>query len=462
MKVPFWLVAVTSSLTTAFVIPNYRQTLHDLEVVDGDINENADFDDIPTAVYDTASDIEETLDDTLSYLDTLHTIADSYFNNPFDDDEECLPEDIADLPHLRPPHHPPSDKTIYELITESKYTTILAKLIKDDEELTHLLNSTNTNHTLFAPTDDAFKQIRHHPDHKPSKELIRAVIKYHLVPGLHDTSSIFHTHTLPTLLQDPSLGTNLPQRLAARVGWRGLTLNFYSHIVAPDIAGTNGLIHAISAPLLPPPSTQTLLDIVPTQFSTFNLGLLKTGLSSFLTTDSKSKGLTVFAPSNTAFQRLGFKINAFLFSPVGEKYLRTLLQYHVVPGRTLYSDVIYTEKGEIKPFGVKGVKHLDLPTLLGDRMVGVDVVRFGPYASLKVNGVQKVGFADALAEDGNVHIVDRVLIPPKRVVDAVEEWEEEDELSVEDLKSRLAEWVKVDEDEDEDEGSELWTHGFEL
>ncbi|KAB8206279.1 FAS1 domain-containing protein [Aspergillus parasiticus] len=472
MKVHLWTVAVTATLSSALFIPTSQQALKDLDLNDIDINDKAALDDylLQLSLLGAESGIENSrLDDILPPIfDTVD--AEDYDYDYFDDDDyddaEYLPLDITELPpfsQLHPPHHPPSDKTIYELITESKYTTILAKLIKEDEELVHLLNSTETNHTFFAPTDDAFKKIPHHDDHKPPKELIRAFIKYHLVPGVWDARTVFHSHTLPTELESPALGDKLPQRLSVRAGWRGLTLNFYSRIVAPDIPGTNGLIHGISSVLIPPPTTKTLLDLVPTKFSTFDLAILKTNLTIPENTGKDTgKGHTIFAPSNTAFSKLGLKINAFLFSPYGQKYLLALLKYHIVPDRTLYSDVIYTEEGEIRPFGVKGFTHLDLPTLLGDSRLSVDVARFGPYASLKVNGFQRVAVADALGRDGNVHIVDQVLVPPKKVVEGATEWDEwNEELTVEDLKERLAGWVEDDHD-DYDEGMELWAHAFDL
>ncbi|PIG85568.1 Fasciclin domain family protein [Aspergillus arachidicola] len=155
MKVHLWTVAVTATLSSALFIPTSQQALKDLDLNDIDINDKAALDDylLQLSLLDAASEIENNAED--------------YDNDYFDDDDyddaEYLPLDITELPpfsQLHPPHHPPSDKTIYELITESKYTTILAKLIKEDEELVHLLNSTEANHTFFAPTDDAFKKIR--------------------------------------------------------------------------------------------------------------------------------------------------------------------------------------------------------------------------------------------------------------------------------------------------------------
>ncbi|KAL5366579.1 FAS1 domain-containing protein [Aspergillus floccosus] len=461
------------TVCSAVVTPNYQQVLSDLKDTSSRHLEN----DFPPLVESAETSVVPTLrnvlDDALeaasqAWRSTATAASEAerywlnnYFSRPIDDDADNLPKDLSQLSpvyRLFPPRHPPSNKTIYELIAASKYTTILAKIITEDEELVQLLNSTKANHTVFAPTDDAFKKIPHHHQHEPSKELIRAVLRYHITPGIYSAPQVFHSHTLPSILEDPDLGDKLPQRLAVRVGWKGLTVNYYSRIIAIDIAGSNGVIHGIDSVLLPPPHACTLLEIVPTQFSTFALGILTSGLatnqSTVLAGPHAHHGGTIFAPSNTAFQKLGFKINAFLFSPCGHKYLRALLQYHVVPNRTLYSDVYYTEDGQIKPLGIKGFTHLDLPTLLPGRSLAVDVARYGPYASLKINGHQRVVFEDALARDGNIHIVDHVLIPPRKVDDAAPAWTgNEDELTVEDLKSRLADVV-----EDDGEG----VHGEEL
>jgi len=68
----------------------------------------------------------------------------------------------------------------------------------------------------------------------------------------------------------------------------------------------------------------------------------KTGLGEDLKEENQ-RGGTVFAPTNLAWSRLGPKLNSFLFSEHGTKYLRALLKYHVVLNETLYSDAFYPE-----------------------------------------------------------------------------------------------------------------------
>ena len=155
------------------------------------------------------------------------------------------------------------------------------------------------------------------------------------------------------------------------------------------------------------------------------------------------------------------------------KYLRALLQYHIVENQTLYSDTFYTADGQIRDLGTRGFTHLDLPTLLkvecgdgnGDKKkkgpsLAVDVARFGAIGSIKLNGYHRVAFADALARDGAVHILDHVLIPPRKVkghhVADSDEVEDEAELTIEDLKDRLSDWVEEDAVDND------WDHDGEL
>ena len=137
-------------------------------------------------------------------------------------------------------------------------------------------------------------------------------------------------------------------------------------------------------------------------------------------------------------------------------------------------------------FGLRGWVRVTLRTLLskyhdddddggeeeGDKEeVIIDVRRFGPYASLRVNGFQRVRVADLVAEEGNGHVLERVLIPPRRVEGRIVEGEEgeEGEIGIEELKGRLVGLVddENDEDEDEDEDeddymADAWLHWSEL
>ena len=146
------------------------------------------------------------------------------------------------------------------------------------------------------------------------------------------------------------------------------------------------------------------------------LALVKTGLFSAFNDTSSHTGGTLFAPSNFAFKRLGPRINAFLFSKYGEKYLKALLLYHAADNITLYSDAIYkTGSIEEAPHHgpPKGFFHVDLPTGLKGKSLSIDIARYGRFITIKINGFARVAVSDGIAADGVIHVVPNVLIPPK-------------------------------------------------
>ncbi|KAL8811021.1 MAG: hypothetical protein Q9200_002138 [Gallowayella weberi] len=331
-------------------------------------------------------------------------------------------------------HHDKPNQTIYQLISTSKYTTKLAAAIDEYPDLVVLLNGTIANYTFFAPIDSAFEKI---PDEapKPSKEQLKKVLLYHLSPEFYPAGKVLVTHTVPTALTVDTVGIG-PQRVSTNIGLKGLTVNFYARIIAIDIFGTNGVIHGIDSLLIPPPNVVDIIQFLPGEFSTVELGLTKTGLLPVLNDTSTHIGGTFFAPSNFAFQKLGPKINGFLFSSYGQKYLKALLEYHVVANRTLYSDAYYAAESVDNQDIPKGVFHIDLPTLLKDKSLNVNVARYGRLIVIRINGFSQVTIEDGIAADGVIQVVSDVLIPPKRI-DRMDQHYHGEELTVENLKERL-------------------------
>ena len=163
-------------------------------------------------IYEAGCDIEswlegDSLDDTL--LDT-------------DEEDPHHPHP----PHRRPPHHGPPHRgpphhggphhghdkpnlTVYELISKSKYTTKLAKLIDEYDDLVEALNGTKANYTIFAPTDAAFDKI---PDHvkKPSKEFLKNLLLYHVTDSVYPAGRVLHSYTIPTLYKASNPATLHP------------------------------------------------------------------------------------------------------------------------------------------------------------------------------------------------------------------------------------------------------------
>lgn len=116
-----------------------------------------------------------------------------------------------------------------------------------------------------------------------------------------------------------------------------------------------------------------------------------------------------------------------------------------MPGTTLYSDAIYGASKEdvdaMKELPRKGLFHIDLPTLLKDRSLSVDVGRFGGFIRIKINAFTSVAVQDIVAQDGVIHSLSSVLIPPKKLGGAEDEAWDGGEMSVDELKERLEPFV---------------------
>ncbi|KAL8716161.1 MAG: hypothetical protein Q9220_000066 [cf. Caloplaca sp. 1 TL-2023] len=447
----FSYVLPLAALTTAFVIPD-EQVINQI-AIESHRSADSTFDKLPSKgqVLDQVEHTFGKLGQKLDHVvECSHHALDSAIDYAAEKGSDVTKKvqqtgfdasswmDSANELTASRPHHKPN-MTIYQLVASSKYTTKLAAAINEYPDLVALLNGTITNYTVFAPIDSAFEKIPEDAP-KPSKEFLKKVLLYHVSPEFYPAGKVLVTHTVPTALTVETVGIG-PQRVSTNIGLKGLTVNFYSRIIAIDIFGTNGVIHGIDSLLVPPPNAVDIIQFLPAQFSTLELGLTKTGLLSAINDTSVHVGGTIFAPSNFAFQKLGPKINGFLFSSYGQKYLKALLEYHVVANQTLYSDAYYAASSVGAMDIPKGIFHIDLPTMLKDKSLSVDVGRYGRIISIKINAFSTVTIEDGIAADGVIQVVSDVLVPPKRIDRMEKHWEGE-ELTVDELKERLEPYVE--------------------
>jgi uncharacterized surface protein with fasciclin (FAS1) repeats len=137
----------------------------------------------------------------------------------------------------------------------------------------------------------------------------------------------------------------------------------------------------------PAPSTITDTASRTPQLSTLTKLIADAGLADTL----RGTGpFTVFAPSDEAFKAVPAKTMQELAS--NKELLKSVLSFHVVPGKVMAADV--------KIGNVKTVQGANLA--LG---------KAGTFVTVEDAMVQQ---ADVQATNGVVHVIDRVLMPPKR------------------------------------------------
>jgi uncharacterized surface protein with fasciclin (FAS1) repeats len=135
-------------------------------------------------------------------------------------------------------------------------------------------------------------------------------------------------------------------------------------------------------------------DIVDTaagagEFNTLAAALQAAGLVSTL----KGKGpFTVFAPTDAAFAKLPAGTVENLLKPENKQQLVAILTYHVVPGKLMAADVV----------------GLDEAKTVNGKMIDVQA----EGGAVKVNDVS-VTATDIAASNGVIHVIDRVILPPK-------------------------------------------------
>lgn len=126
-------------------------------------------------------------------------------------------------------------------------------------------------------------------------------------------------------------------------------------------------------------------------FTTLLAAAKAAGLADALAT---GKDLTVFAPTDDAFKALPAGTVEDLLKPENKDKLAGILKYHVVPMKVMAAD-IKDGKSEVKTLKDTGDMTIEV-------MKGADGVM--------VDGA-KVTAADIAADNGVIHVIDKVILP---------------------------------------------------
>lgn len=269
---------------------------------------------------------------------------------------------------------PPTLPNIVEIaVDDGRFQTLVSALVETG------LDAALTNEgpfTVFAPTDDAFAALGIPADDLLSDPELANILLYHVVDGRLAAEDVVAVERLTTLL-----GENVK----VNVTDEGVFIND-SKIIITNIKAENGIIHVIDAVLIP----EEMPDIVDIavgagNFNTLVGALQATGLDEVLRGDGP---FTVFAPTDKAFEKLPRWLLRFLVN--NPKYLKQVLLYHVVSGDLDSTEV--TGQRKITTINGKTVR----PRVYGDKVF--------------INNA-KILEADIVAENGTIHVIDRVLLP---------------------------------------------------
>ena len=241
--------------------------------------------------------------------------------------------------------------------------------------------------TVFAPTDDAFLALAGALG-ATAEELLALpeladILLYHVVGGT----------ALSTDLSDGQFITTLNGAdVVVTLNDEGIFIN-NAQVTVADIVAGNGVVHVIDAVLLPtdaPEPTNTVVDIVVNSpvHNVLEAAVLQADLSGALSGEGP---FTVFAPTDEAFLALAGTLGATAEDLLALPELADILLYHVVGSTALSSDLADGQ----------------MVTTLNGAEVTVTINEAGIF----INDAQ-VTVADLVADNGVVHVIDAVLIPP--------------------------------------------------
>jgi uncharacterized surface protein with fasciclin (FAS1) repeats len=269
--------------------------------------------------------------------------------------------------------------TLVDLALENSEFTILTTAVIQ-QELLPILTNPLLDLTVLAPTDDAFGDLLTALDITAEQllasENLTEILLYHVLGA-----GVLSTDLENGLIAEPVFEGNT---LKVTVTGSGDVFFNQAQVLLADVEADNGVVHAINAVLLP---VTTVVDIaINNDFTYLTAALVQEELVPVLSNPFGE--FTVFAPTNDAFEDLADALNTDIAGLLALENLTTVLLYHVVSGVVESTDL---ENGTVNT--------------LADITVNVNVN----------NGVlintSTVILADVSADNGIVHVLDRVLVP---------------------------------------------------
>ena len=257
--------------------------------------------------------------------------------------------------------------------------------------------------TVFAPTDAAFAMIDPETLNLliADTDALSSVLLQHVVSG--EVNSVT-AYTLNGSSATTASGAAIPVAINTELD----TLTFGGATVqTTDIYTTNGIIHVIDTVVIAdvelptPPASIVDVAVSNGSFTTLVAALQATGLDTVL--DDQESTFTVFAPTDAAFALLGQDtIDALLADP---DTLKDILLYHVISGSEILQDAAITV----------AQSESNKVDMANERQTALTLADSTLYINKSA-----VSLADVMADNGVIHVVDQVILPPPAVTDSTQ------------------------------------------
>tara|TARA_A200000113_G_scaffold222570_3_gene236413 strand:- start:1410 stop:2375 length:966 start_codon:yes stop_codon:yes gene_type:complete len=291
----------------------------------------------------------------------------------------------------------PAQSTLYDLVANSMNYSYLEAALRMTN-LDEVLGGDDV-YTLYAPDNNAFIGFLMRSGFNSLEEVPRETLKQillnHVMIGqmeYRDFKSGYFQTAATSAVNGNAMSIYINQ-----VNMR-VTLNGESRIVQGNVRASNGIIHVVDR-VIPLPSLVTFVLADPLLYN-LAVALTRNDLTvDFTAVLSTQNGtspapFTVFAPNNLAFLDLLTELGVDRLSAIDEPTLNSTLNHHLV--------------GEINTLSSDLSDNLLINTLEGEITANVTG---GASLTDGNNRVSKIIVVDVQANNGVLHIIDKVILP---------------------------------------------------
>ncbi|KAK4554331.1 hypothetical protein LTR86_008539 [Recurvomyces mirabilis] len=281
-----------------------------------------------------------------------------------------------------------STMNLTALIGSNSNLTGLAGLLQQyPQAAAGLANATNV--TLFAPSNDAISAATAvlGSSNGNTQALVQALLSYHVLQGEYYASNITATPAFPHTTLNNTAYSNVTGGQVVECRLVGNTtveiisgLKTVANVTQANLNFTGGVVHVIDSLLQIPGNFSSVA--VNANLTALLGATTATNLTSVL---DSAKDITIFAPSNSAFQAIGSATSNLTAAQAAQ-----ILEYHVINNTIAYSS---------------SLANATIPTLNGGN-VTITIEN----GTVFVNGA-RVTNPDILISGGVMHVIDSVLNP---------------------------------------------------
>ncbi len=322
------------------------------------------------------------------------------------------------------------ESTILEIAAgNADFSTLVAAVEAADPAIAQALSGPGPL-TVLAPTNQAFENLDTFLQENFSvtlgdviadQELLTNILLYHVVSGAVFSPQVasLDGQVVPTLYPGTGIGIAVNED-------GSITINGVADVVIADIAASNGVVHAIDnvifnsaivedIEVLAEEVAQAALvaqlgnsaaGVAASMPETFSTLVAAVQASGELPLINEGLDITVFAPTNAAFEELLGALGLTAEELLAEtELLSTVIRYHVVPGILTSDDIIGADSGTVRTF-------LNRESRSSGEEISFEVIFASlPAGGIELNGSAVVTAVDVEADNGIVHVIDEVLLP---------------------------------------------------